>query len=243
MEDEVKPSRKRVRKNIAAVNSLIETMETEEGSMTRHRFRLKPLLIAVILIFSLSLLTAAYAATNGRLVSFFLGDKEIEGEYHDYVDKDGYRQISFTADLPIDAENFAVIYDVDAPLGENVRVITDETDPDFMDKLRRYKEADFNVGEAAEKAALRPGEGRITTYTPPDHEDFGLVFKDSEICTYQLYFEENSEYYSQILDGKFMHTGAAEGKPSGFERSYSHYDRENGTRTFKVTFYYYVVKE
>ena len=241
MEDEVKPSKKRVKKNIAAVNSLINM---EEGYMTKRRFRLKPLIIAaVIIILSAVSLLTVNAATQGEWVRFFLRGEEIEGEYYDYIDEDGNRQISFSAVLPIDAENFAVIYDVDAPLGENVRVITDETDPDFMEKLRLYKDADFNVGEAARKAALQPGEARITQYTPPDLEDFGLVFKDSEICTYQLYIEENSEYYSQILDGKFMHTGAAEGKPSGFERSYSHYDRENGTRTFKVKFYYYVGKE
>lgn len=221
MEDKIKPSKKRVRKNIAAVNSLIDM---EEDTMTRRKFRLKPLIIAaVIIILSAVSLLTVNAATQGEWVRFFLRGEEIEGEYHDYVDKDGYRQISFSAVLPIDAENFAVIYDVDAPQGENVRVITDETDPDFMDKLRLYKAADFNVEEAARNAAERPPEDRFDKYTPPMPEDFGLVFKDSEICTYQLFFEENSEYYSQILDGKFMHTGAAEGKLSGFRREYSSY--------------------
>ena len=241
MEDEIKLSKKRVQKNIAAVNSLIET---EEGNMTKRGFRFGQLLIAaVMIIVSLSLVTVSYAAMQNSVINFVMGGRLIEGEYYDYVDKDGFRHISFGAALPIDAENFAVIYDVVAPKGENVRVITDETDPDFMEKLRLYKDADFNVWEGVRNAAKRPPGERFDKYTPPMPEDFGLVFKDSEICTYQLYIEENSEYYSQILDGKFMHTGAAEGKPSGFQRSYSNYDRKNKTKTFKITFYYYVGKE
>ena len=244
MEDEIKPSKERVKNNIDALNSLIET---EEGNMTKRGFRLKPLLIAAVMtVISLSLVTVSYAATQNSVIHFVMGGRMIEGEYYDYVDKDGFRHISFGAALPIDAEDFAVIYDVDAPKGENVRVITDETDPDFMEKLRLFKAADYNVWKGARNAANKTGP-KSEKYTPLKPENFGLVLKDSEICTFQLYskgnFEENFEYYSRTLDGKFMHTGAAEGMRSEFRREYSNYDYVNRTKTFKITFYYYVGKE
>ena len=224
MEDKLEPSKKRVKKNIAALNSLIET---EEGTVTRRRFRLERLLVAAVMtIISLSLITVAYAASQTSVIKFVMCGIEIEGEYYDYVDKKGFRHISFSAELPIDEENYAIIYDVDAPRGENVHVITEETDPDFMEKLRLYSEQVHDH------------------YAEP--EEFGLVFKDSELCEYNLFLSGNSGSlgcdFSGILGEKFMHTEANCDKPSGFRREFS-YDHENGIKIFEEAFYYYVGKE
>lgn len=247
-EGEIKPSKKRVKKNIAALKSLIET---EGSSMTKRKFRFKPLVIAaVITLFSTASLVIVNASMKGGGVNFRMGGEEIEGEFNDYVDGDGYRHVSFSAVLPIYEANFAIIYDVDAPQGENVRVITDETDPEFMDKLRRYREAiEATSGKLVYNTSGEGFSGRLETVDlPPKPEDFGLVFKDSEICTFSLgyigeiYTEFNT--FSGELGGEFMHTGAAYGKPAGTDEiNGCSYDWENEIKTYTNSFYYYVGKD
>lgn len=233
MDDAIKPSRKRVGKNIAAVKLLVEK---EESSMTKRRLRLKPLIIAAaIMLASAASLLTANAATKGAIFNFFLGGKNIEGECDDYVDSKGYRHITYEATLPIYATNFAVIYDIDAPSDKAMRVITDETDREFMDKIRRYLESVYQKSD----------------YQTGEPEDFGLVFKESEICIYHVgYLSSDNGFYSSdgMLGGDFMHTGAAYGHPSGFgidEKDIEggeFYDWETETKTWRETFYYYVGK-
>lgn len=249
MAEEIHPSKKRIKKNIAALKSLIETKEV---SMTKRKFRSKNLVIAAVItiISMVSLFTVANAVTQGAVVKFFMGGEEVEGEYYDYVDNDGFRHISFGAVLPIYEENFAIIYDVDAPQGENVHVITDETNPDFMEKLRLYREAGDKVMAAAHEAAEQTGiTDQSGNFKMPDPEDFGLVFKDSELCVFRLGFVTASDFslYDGELGGKFMYTGAAAKKPSGSggkdAPNVCDYDWENETKTFKHTFYYYAGEE
>ncbi len=244
MEDEIKPSKRRVKNNIAALNSLIEK---NESLMTNRRFRFKPLIIAaVITAFSMVSILTVNAATQGAVVRFFMGDKEIKGEFYDYVDKDGFRRVSFGAVLPINEENFAIIYDVDAPQGENVRVITEETDPDFFEKLRLHREANDKAWMDAVNASEQNRSGNPVH---PEPEDFGLVFKDSEFCSFHMGYiaGSNVRFYGGTFGGKFMNMGAAKDKPSGFgsknEPNECSRDPENGTKTYKETFYYYVGKE
>ncbi|MCH5196275.1 MAG: DUF4179 domain-containing protein [Oscillospiraceae bacterium] len=226
-EDEITPSKERVEKNISAVMSLIKTKDAEENDMTKRKVRLKPLIIAaVIAIFSGVLLLSVSAAIQVSTVNFFMGGKELDGEYYDYVDSKGIRHISFNAVLPLDEHNFAIIYDIDAPMGENVRVITDETDPEFMDKLRQYKKAVMGDSD------MGGGTANIS--------DFGITLKDSELLTYTLKTPNSS--FGGTRGGNFMHTELSRGKPSGFNEEYT-YDYENRTKTFKETFYYYVGKE
>ena len=229
MEDEIKPSDKRIEKNIAALASLIGQ---EEKSVTKRKFRLKPLIIAaVIAILSGVSLLSASAAIQANIVNFYMGGEELEGEYSDYVDGKGFRHITFSAVLPMDEENYAVIFDVDAPQGENVRVITEETDPDFMRRLRMYNEAVHNHWRGLNSIEPKP-------------EDFGLGLKDSELCTYEwaAYSDGFKDGGGGVLGKKFSYTGAASGKSSGYEERYD-YDNENNKKTLTVSFYYYVGKE
>lgn len=258
-EDEINPSEERIEKNIASVKSLIEK---EEKDVTKRRFGLKPLIIAaaIAILSGVSLLSVS-AAIQETTINFFMGGKEIEGEYYDYVDSKGFRHVTFGAVLPIDAENFAVVYDVDAPQGENVRVITEEADPDFIGKIRQFWDADKKFDEDLKvwyeehnitqedirdpNSEFRKSDfsaAKALGYPEPKPEDFGLIFKDSEICTYRI--EIGFSRCGGFLGGNFMHTNNPDGKPSkagsGGEVKY---DRENGTKTFKEEFYYYVGKE
>ena len=193
--------------------------------MTKRKHKTKRLVAAAITVFTLlSVFTVANAATEGSVVRFFMGGREIEGDYGDHVDREGFRHITFNAVIPIDADNFAVIYDVDKPWGENVRVITEEADPEFVERLRLY-----HKGICDE------------TYVKP--EDFGLVFKDSEICSYR--FESGTDRLGGFLGGNFLNAvkppdGKVTKVGSGGEIEY---DTENATKTFKETICYYVGKE
>lgn len=245
-EDEIKPSKERVEKNISAVMSLIETKDAEENDMTKRKIRLKPLIIAaVIAIFSGLLLLSTSAVIQTTTISFFMSGEEHDGVYSDYVDSKGFRHIAFGAVLPLYG-NFAIIYDVDAPQGENMRVITEEADPDFIERIHLFIEARDRYWDGIELSTVTADnvyiyvvEGEDPNYPQP--EDFGLVFKDSELCSYSL-----SNLRNGTIGGNFMHTGAAEGKPNGFgvdAPNECHYDYENGIKTYKETFYYYAGKE
>ena len=220
LEDEIKPSEKRVEKNIASLKSLIGR---EEKNVAKRKFRLKPLIItAVIAIFSGVSLLSVSAAIQENTFNFTIGGSEVEGNFNDYVDSKGYRRVSFEAVLPIDAENYAIIYDVDAPQGENVRVITDDTDTDFMERLRHY------IMESRQNSNFEDVQA----------EDFGLVFKNSEYCLFSWKF--GSSGGSGGFGGKFMDTEII--KPNGFHEEFD-YDYENGTKKLKQSFFYYVGKD
>lgn len=251
----IKPSKKRAKKDISAVLSLIKK---NECPMTKHKRRLKPLIItAVIIIFTLISLFTVNAATEGGVVKFFMGGREIEGDYDDYVDHEGFRHITFSAVLPIDADNFAVIYDVDKPWGENVRVITEEADPEFIGKIRQYRDAEdkffedmkvwYKENNITKEDMEDPDSEFNKTFNSaeavgrpcPEPEDFGLIFKNSEICSYR--FVNCTNRLGGFLGGNFMRMGNAVGKPAkvggGGEIKY---DLENATKTFKETICYYV---
>lgn len=203
-----------------------------EGSMAKRKLRSKPLFIAaVIIIVSLASILTVNAATQGAVVKFFMGGEKLEGSYDDHVDEKGFRHITFEAVLPIYEESYAIIYDIDAPRKDAVRVLTDDTDLEFMEKLRQYDEVAFKC------SAL------------PDSEDFGLVFTDSEKCIYNLRYTADGgfDFHGGALGGEFMHTGAAEEHRSGVvikaDGGEYVYDWENETKTLTVSIYYYVGKE
>lgn len=249
--NEIKPSKKRVSKNIAAVKSLIET---EGELMTKRKLKLKPLIItAAIITASVVSLLTVNAASGGAVVKFFMGGEEIEGGYRDYVDHDGYRHVSFGATVPIE-EYCAIIFDVDAPSEEAVRVITKDTDPDFIDRLRQYREAKVKFWETANVVEVTSDDVTIKSAEVgegPEPEDFGLVFKDSELCSYRYnHFTEDGEFFGGggggELGGEFRRMGVAEGHPSGSgdpDPRDGHIDYESGTIFLYSSFYYYVGKE
>lgn len=246
MDNEIKPDKKRVGKNIAAVTPLIKA---EGRCVPKRRLILKPLTIAAaITALSAVTLVTVNASMQGAVVRFLMGGEELGGSYSDYVDGDGYRRIKFSAVLPVSDHLFAIIYDVDAPGEENLRVITQDADPDFLNSILLYREAvqsfpmdekETNVSSGVETQVLS-ADPNDPLYPKPD--DFGLFFKDSEICVYSLREADNHYGCDGILGGKFMNTGAAAGTPSGSSGSYR-LDRENGTGIFTFSFYYYVGNE
>lgn len=229
--------------------------------MVKRKLRSKTLLItAVVVIFVLASLVTANAATQGNVVKFFMGGKEVEGDYNDYVDSEGFRHVTFSAVIPIEADNFAVVYDVDKPWGGNVRVITEEVDPEFIQKIRQYRDASdeffkdlkvwYEENNIAKEDMEDPDSEFNKTYNSteavgrpcPEPEDFGLVFKDSEFCSYR--FANGSDRLGGFLGGNFMDTDKPDGKPIKFGSGGEiEYNLEAGTKTFKETICYYVGNE
>ncbi len=247
MYDEIKPSKKRVKKNYAALRSLIEK---EDSSMIKRRLRLKPLIAAavIMIISAVSLLMVVSAAPKATIVKFIKNGEEIEGECYDYVDSEGFRRISLSAVMPKPDANYAIIFDVAAPRGENVRVITRDTDPEYLENLRLYREAEDKAWETAEKTTTVTEDGVVVeesvNFPEIDPEDFGIVLKDSELC--MVFFRVDGDYgwtstCGFEIGGNFMHMGDAEGKPSGSgDPSDVCRINKDGTITWKVSFYYYV---
>ncbi|MBD5129498.1 MAG: hypothetical protein HDT43_06190 [Ruminococcaceae bacterium] len=255
-EDGIKPSKKRVEKNIAAVRSLIEK---EDKSMAKRRFYLKPLVIAAaVAAVSALTLVSVNAAMQGAVVKFFMGGEEIEGEFYDYVDIDGFRQILFSAVIPVHEQNFAVICDVDAPQGEKVRVITEYSDPEFIDNIREYRKAsnkyDIEIRAWLSEHGVTwndytdfnsefntdPNFDKSTMPAAPDCEDFGIVLKYSEICAYDLEKipEDDSilDFTYGFLGGEFFDAAKKSREVStGYETSDD--DPENKTYKYKIRYY------
>lgn len=233
--DEAKPSKKRVSKNIAAVRSLIDS-ETEGNSMTttKRKIKIKPLIIAAAAVAaSMAMLFTVNAATDGNLVKFLFNGEEYSGDTYDYVDKNGVRHLTFDSVVPIEAETYAVIFDADEPDQEKaVRVLTEESDPDFFEKLRAHQEKSEQIRE--ERNALK--ESGVSEDELPeflDIEDFGIVLKDREICAYDMKLQGENTYTC----GAFIATNSAEDWQIGVSSS-GCFDYDNGIKTihWEITF-------
>ena len=151
------------------------------------------IMLSVLIMITALIAVMANAAGDSGLVKFLFNGKEYSGGIYDYIDEDGFRHVGYEVELPTYEENYAIIFDADAPSGENIRAITEETDPEFFEKLGLYHEA-FSKG-------------------PADPEDFGLLLKDNELCTYRIGTLTNGSCGS--FGGEFMRVGAAADKPSG----------------------------
>lgn len=78
--DEVKPSKKRVNKNIAAVRSLIDS-ETEGNTMTKRKLRIKPLIIAAAAAAVALLAGFTTSVVRGKHVFSFNKGNSIEQDF------------------------------------------------------------------------------------------------------------------------------------------------------------------
>ncbi len=115
-----------------------EVLKLARRDAGAKRYRLKPVLIAAAVASTCAAsLVTVNAANDGALIKFVLGGEELCGYYNSYVDDEGYRRISFSAELPIDADNYAIITDVDAE-SDNVKVLTDIT----MDEVESMEFSD-----------------------------------------------------------------------------------------------------
>ena len=87
-------------------------------------------LIAVLAV-CLSM-NAAAKKVSGEKVTFSIREQEYQGEFIDEIDSRGNRHIEFISYLPINMSNYAMIIDVDAPVGDNIKIIDDV---DTLDEL------------------------------------------------------------------------------------------------------------
>lgn len=177
-EDEIKPSKKRVKKNIAAVRSLIET---EDSTMMKRKFRLKPTIIVVIAIIAgLSVITGAvsiirqggFLFDKGHMdgVDFFVMITENAGDAPKTIEK-----LCYDNNLPakyklydeyyvIDNEYYSMIY-YDSEAGSGILTIiqaTKETftNPFFKEDVCTPVEIKGHNGFTIEHTDDRP-DGRI----------------------------------------------------------------------------------
>lgn len=248
MADGIKPNKKRTANNISAVKSLIE----HEGKVPKkRRVKFKPLIVAgAALALSAGTFFTVNAAMKGAVVDFFMGKEKHEGDYIDYVDGNGYRHISFRTTLPLFEQNYMVIIDVDKQGADAVTFFTKDDNPEYFGRLEEYDKAlkEHN----ASLPFTNEEEGIKMSDDCPQPKDFGLVFKDSEICFYSIGFlaEDDFDLGDGYLGGNFMFIGEAGKHPSGAGGDPDtelpgdwHYDWENETQQANFQLFYYVGKE
>lgn len=222
-----------------AMSDIDDAIISEAAPAERKRPKyFKPLMMAAAaVVASMATMFTVNAATNGSLVKFLFKGEEYSADTCDYIDEDGFRHVTFDAVVPIEAESFAVIFDVDEPDYEKaVRVLTDESDPEFLEKLRAHEEYMQTVVEIYE---LR--EVGIDAELPEvlQFEDFGIVLKDSEICIYEVMVGKASEDgYSH--HGAFMTAAHAAKRNVGTRSVVNFVNVEDGTRTIHEEIEYYV---
>lgn len=211
-------------------------VEKTEIRAKKRKTRLKPLMIAAAaIVASTATLFTVNAATGGGLVKFLFNGEEYSGDTSDYVDENGFRHMTFDAVVPVEAESFAIIFDMDEPDREKaVRVLTDDNDPEFLDKLRTHNETNMQIFE--ERNALK--ETGVDSAELPDllgFEDFGIVLKDSEICIYEVASENDS-----TLCGAFMTAADAAKWNVGTRSIVNRVIDGGGTRIIHEEIEYYV---
>ncbi len=170
-------------------------------------------LIAVLVVcFSIN----AQAAVSGKKMTFIIRGQEYLGEYIDEIDSRGYRHIEFISDVPIDMSNYAVAINVDAPVGENIKVIDDE---ETLEKFGCFANGVESSFEAA--------DNEIYYYTRKE------IIPVSENPA-----DDRIHEWGGIRGGEFMRKGEAAHKSSDAPVFWD-YDYENGTMrvTLKVDYY------
>lgn len=215
--DELAPADFNAKAPRGALKRIEKTAVEKTGIRAKRRkTHLKPLIIAAAaVVASTATLFTVNASMEGNLVRFFVGGKEVEGSHRDYVDHDGYRHVTFEAVVPLEFNNYALIVDVDADNDEFVRVFTEDTDPEFMNKLRQYHAANEDWGrkisEVYDKVCTWKGVDYKTinnfsvleqiydeavaagAFDPSERpkyiepEDFGIVLTDSEELIWEFY--------------------------------------------------------
>ncbi|MDE6733816.1 MAG: hypothetical protein K2J77_13195 [Oscillospiraceae bacterium] len=222
--DELAPADFNAKAPRGAVKRIGKAAVEKTGICAKRRKRyFKPLMIAAAaVVASVIMVLTVNASTGGMIVNFQMGGKEIEGNYRDYVDHDGYRNVSFKATIPFSEEYYVVIFDVEGTTEEDaVRVITSDTDPDYIDGLRQYRAAKDKASDDAKELwdriyawkgrnmhdddtferdrvkqeALEAGVFTADEWPKrPKPEDYGIVLKDNELLCYNVNFYYDSEY-------------------------------------------------
>lgn len=149
-EDEIKPSKKRVKKNVAALRLLIEK---DDNSMTKRKFRLKPSIIVVIAVIAgLSVITGAASIIRHNGFLFEEGHAPGVGDYFVIITENAgdapktieklcydnnlpakYKQFS-EEDYTPDSESVWMRY-YDSEAGSGILTIIQVTKSSFVDPL------------------------------------------------------------------------------------------------------------
>lgn len=164
---------------------------------------------ALIVVLAVCFSIKAAAAESGEKLTLNVGGRELQGEYIDETNSRGYRHIKFTSYVPIDMLNYAMIINVDAPVGENIKVIDDA---ETLDKFGCVAEGVENSFEVA--------DNEVAFFTRTETAD------------------GRTHDWGGVQGGEFRATGEAAHKSSDESLNFD-YDYENGiTRvTYELNYY------
>lgn len=168
---------------------------------------LLPLIVALVVCISIN----AAATVDGEELTLSIHGQEIRGAYIDTVSKSGYRHIEFVSYIPYDMDNYAVIIDVNAPVGENVNIIDDE---ETLEKFGGPGEEEFGY-EIAE-------------------DEYCYYTRNEVIPAGEIYAEDWYHGWGGIRGGEFMY-----GKKSSDGVHYD-YDDDNNIKRVTLWMEYFV---
>lgn len=104
---------------------------------------------ALIAVLAVCLPKNATAKVNGEKVTFSIRGQEYQGEFSDEIDSRGNHHIEFISYLPINMSNYAVVVDVDAPVGDNIKIIDDdETLDELFGKFSEGTQHNYEVTDS-----------------------------------------------------------------------------------------------
>lgn len=183
----------------------------------------KKIIFSAIAVFSvIAVLAVCFsikgaAAVSGEKLTFSVRGQELQGEYIDEINSRGYRHIEFISYVPTDMSDYAVIINVDAPVGENIKVIDDEKTLDKFGCPADGAENDFEVADN-EICYFTRSETMSANEDPADsvNHDWG-----------------------GIRGGRFLSSGKAAHKSSDRSVNYD-YDCDNGMTRVTCEMNYYV---
>ncbi len=171
---------------------------------------------ALIAVLAVCFSIGAVATVSGEELMFSVRGQELKGEYIDEIDSRGYRHIEFISNVPIDMSDYAVIINVDAPVGDKIKVIDDE------ETLKK-----FGCSTNGVESCFELSDNEICYFSRyemmPENENFA---------------DDINHEWGGIRGGKFLSKGEAAHKRSDNGVTYD-YDHDNGMIrvTFELNYY------
>ena len=102
--------------------------------------------LALIVVLAVCFSMKAAAKVSGEELTFSIRGQEYRGEFIDETNRHGNRHVEVISYLPIDTSNYAMIVDLDAPVGDNIKIIDDVETLDkffgFLPSENRFEVAD-----------------------------------------------------------------------------------------------------
>lgn len=220
------------------------------GIRAKKRKSVKLILVAAVIAAASAATIISGNASGGKFFTLTLFGEEVEGEYRDYVDHDGYRHVTYEVVVPIDLENYALLIDVDEPDPEKaVQVFTEETHPEIFAKIEEcevaYDKA-YNARRELKKAGV-PDEELPEVRNDLLGDNYGIELTDSQYFSLTWsgsYTDENGMKWNlgfgHNFGGEFLNVKGKDHEARTFFND--NRNEEEGTKSIGLEFIYYVGK-